>query len=277
MEKKHNWLAYILISLAIIILAVWVGYFVFYQPSANKSASYIEVFQEADSKHVNSLSIECVDHKVVFLPSTDDKVKLTYFQKSDNSIQYTANGNSIVLKMVERSEDLDNLFYQSKRKIDTITVYIPENTTFNANVTTVDGPVIASDITLNSFHFNSINGNCDVNYINVNKLSLVSNYGNVVLRNSWFDDLSVGQVTGNATISILDSLNNYNLDVADSYGNLWVNSERIHQQVEGIDNVINYLKVDNNSSKRISINGIRNTINLNSVEASETTNEGQEN
>ena len=98
-----------------------------------------------------------------------------------------------------------------------------------------------------------------------------------MLRNSWFDDLSVGQVTGNATISILDSLNNYNLDVADSYGNFWVNSERIHQQVEGIDNVINYLKVDNNSSKRISINGIRNTINLNSVEASETTNEGQEN
>lgn len=276
MTKRPNWLAYTVISLAVIIVGVWVGYLVFYQPSADISASYIEVFQEIDTKHITSLNIDCIDHKLVFLPSSDDKIKITYFQKSDNSITYTTSSNSVSLKMVERCEDLDNLFYQSKRKIDTITVHIPENAQVDVYLTTVDGTTVVSDIVLKSFHFSSVNGTCDANYINIDKISLVSNYGNISIRNSWFEELNIGQVTGTTTVSLLDALDSYDLNIVNSYGNLWVNQQRVYQNSEDQSVIVNSLVLQTGQSKKISINGIRNTIHLNSTEKTEEPKEGQE-
>ncbi len=212
--KNTSILVYIIIVLALLIVGVWMSYFVFYRPSANISASYLEVFQEVEKENVSNLVIDCVDHKVIILPSSDDKIKITYFQKQDNSITYTASGNTVSLKMVERSEDLDNLFYQSKRKLDTITIYVPECPGLSIRVNSVDGSLKADDIKVRSLSFTSVNGACSVSYLTAGKLSLVSNYGNITLANSHVDDISLSQVTGTTEVSLLDSVNDYKVNAS---------------------------------------------------------------
>lgn len=266
-DRRANILVLSIVVLSLLIIGVWLSYFVFYRPSASISASYIEVFQEVEQNNVTNLTIDCVDHKVVVLPSSDDKVKITYFQKQDNSITYATSGTSVSLKMVERSEDLDNLFYQSKRKIDTITIYVPESRDLNIKIISVDGAITVGDITVKSLSLTSVNGACKASYVTASRLNIVSNYGDITMTGCTSNEIGIGQVTGTTSVSLLESLNDYDVNIVSQYGTLTVNGQRLHETVEETDIIVNYLITDNDTKKTLNVSGIRNVIEVTSVEA----------
>ena len=265
-DKRSNLLIYIIFSMAVLIVAVWLSYFVFYKPSASQAASYIEVFQEVEHNSISTLNVECVDHKVVIRPSSDDKIRIRYYQKQDNSITYTANASSVLLKMVERSEDLDNLFYQSKRKIDTITIYVPVSMDLTIRVNSVDGSLDASDIEIRSLSFTSVNGPCLVSYVKANKLGIVSNYGDINVSSCDAEDINISQVTGKTAVKLDGAINDYGIDAASNYGTLLVNGQKLYQNPDDTSIVVNYLRNDGPSSRKVTISGIRNSIEISSVE-----------
>ena len=273
MMKSGNKKTVLLVVLIILLTAgtvvFWWLYNTYYLPSKRINNTYIEVYQDVDATDINTISINTIDHKVVIKPTDDEKVKISYFQKVDNSNSFTINNHVVSLRMIEKAENLDNIFYQNTRLIDTITIYIPTDRLLELQNTTIGGSLTVSGVQLNVLTATSLSGNIEISDSKINRLNLETNYGDIVLNNNEFTDLDVNSVDGVTKLSLIDSLSLYNVDIKSNYGTLLVNNERVKETIDGVETIVNRLAWDAASEKSINISAVRTNITITSVEVYE--------
>jgi hypothetical protein len=267
-KKKRNVPLILVILLVVAIIGTWTVYNIYYLPSERKSAAYTEVFQDVDATGITSIAISGVNHQVVVKPSEDEKIKIEYFQKIDNSNVFTVADGTVSLTIIERAERLDNWFYQSKRPIDTITVYVPASAQLSLSNHTASGDMTVTDVTLKNLTADSINGNFTLERVTADRLTLSSNYGDAVLDGTLFNVLTLSEVTGNVQLELPDSLKLYNYLFESEYGTVTVNgAQPIVVAEDGVtEQVVSTLTVDNGASRRMNVTGVRNNITVTSVE-----------
>ena len=273
MMKSGNKKTVLLVVLIILLTAgtvvFWWLYNTYYLPSKRINNTYIEVYQDVDATDINTISINTIDHKVVIKPTDDEKVKISYFQKVDNSNSFTINNHVVSLRMIEKAENLDNIFYQNTRLIDTITIYIPTDRLLELQNTTIGGSLTVNGVQLNVLTATSLSGNIEISDSKINRLNLETNYGDIVLNNNEFTDLDVNSVDGVTKLSLIDSLSLYNVDIKSNYGTLLVNNERVKETIDGVETIVNRLAWDAASEKSINISAVRTNITITSVEVYE--------
>ena len=273
MMKSGNKKTVLLVVLIILLTAgtvvFWWLYNTYYLPSKRINNTYIEVYQDVDATDINTISINTIDHKVVIKPTDDEKVKISYFQKVDNSNSFTINNHVVSLRMIEKAENLDNIFYQNTRLIDTITIYIPTDRLLELQNTTIGGSLTVNGVQLNVLTATSLSGNIEISDSKINRLNLETNYGDIVLNNNEFTDLAVNSVDGVTKLSLIDSLSLYNVDIKSNYGTLLVNNERVKETIDGVETIVNRLAWDAASEKSINISAVRTNITITSVEVYE--------
>ena len=89
MNKKTIGLVALVVLLIAGIIGFWWVYNTYYLPGKRIENTYIEVYQDVDATEINTIWIDTIDHKVVIKPTDDEKVKISYFQKIDNSNSFT--------------------------------------------------------------------------------------------------------------------------------------------------------------------------------------------
>ena len=272
----------ILLSLAIVI--AWIFYGAFYARNEEISQTYTEVYQELEGSEVKTISIDTITHNVEIRPSQEDKIRISYYQKVESSNQYSFENGKVSLKMLEKGDELENLFYRSKRKLNTIVIYLPEESSVSITNHNVDGDLSVEGITLKSLVMNSSNGsitvssvNCDeikfitvfgesrVNGVMCHNISLTSNSGRAEVRDTVFSSLNISEVTGDIDVRLQDSITTYNLNLSTSYGTLKVNNRDVVEvnPETGDERIVSSMKQNlPDSSKVIVLTGIRNQISL---------------
>ena len=268
MNTRSKLPIFLILLLTIAIIGIWVAYGVYYVPSARISATYMEVYQEVDPAETRVINISNINHKLIIKRSEGEKVRINYFQKVDNINTYNVNDGTVTLKMAERVENLENLFFQSNRKIDTITISVPEGCAITITNDTVSGTVTAEDLSFTSLSATTLMGTIDIKNSTINNLTINTNEGNVNVTGVVFDKLHAISVSGTVSVDITDSLmNDYVSNMSSTYGILKINGERVHDTVDEKDTVVNYfVNQPEGLTREITISGARSTLNINSVE-----------
>ena len=277
----------LVIFMAVVIAVAWFLYGTFYAQKEEISRSYIESYQELEPSDVRSITIDTVNHKVIIRPSNDEKVRLSYYQRPENSNSLTNDSGVITLKIIEKAEDMDNLFYRSKRQIDTVTVYVPEDSAINITVRSSYGPVNVDEVQLGNLVLSSSTGNFTVSKLTskelnmsstagfshiedsvCGKITVSSNSGEIIISNSDFTHLNASNVTGNIRAELVDSLENYRAGFNTLYGILTINGERVTEtDEEGKSITVNeYTSSPENAKKDITLTGVRNSVEVTSNE-----------
>lgn len=279
MNTRSKLPIFLIVLLTVAIVGIWVAYGVFYIPSARISATYMEVYQEVDPAETRVINISNINHKLIIKRSEGEKVRINYFQKVDNINTYNASDGTVTLKMAERVENLDNLFFQSNRKIDTITISVPEGCDIAISNDTVSGTVSVDDLSFDSLSLSTLMGTIDISNSSIRSLAVNTNEGNVNITDVVFDRLHAISVSGTVNLNILDSLNDYVSNLTSTYGILNINGERVHEKVEEKDTIVNhYENTPEGAEREITISGARSTLNISTVEPviePEPTPEGQ--
>lgn len=257
----------LIVLLSITIVGLWVLYSVYYVPNARISSTYMEVYQEIDPLEVNTLDLKSINHKLIIKESEGDKIRINYFQKPDNLNTYNNSNGVVSLNMRERVENLDNLFFQSSRKIDTITVYIPAECLPNISYSTISGTTEISNVTLDTLDVSSITSGIEIQNSEAETITFNTNEGNITIKEVLFGSLNVTEISGTVNLDVDDSLSMYNSAVSTTYGILNINGERVRDIVEEVETVVNYYNKENeNAEKDITIAAARSNINITSVE-----------
>ena len=262
-----------LVSLIVLLIAGIIGFLWFYNsyylPGKRIENTYIEVYQDVDPSDIGTIWIDTIDHKVVIKPSDDEKVKISYFQKIDNSNSFTISNHTVRLWMIEKAEDLENIFYQNSRPIDTITIYIPQGSYLSFKNDTVGGSLTVRDVRLKDLQAGSVGGPVVLENAEINHIKLDINYGGITVTNCQFQMMDINAVTGECRVSLPDSLSLYNLNLHTSYGTLSVNNERVHEIINETDVIVNRLERNVGAEKNIIISSVRSIINVTTVEVYE--------
>ena len=258
---------FLILLLTVAIVGIWVLYSVYYVPNARISATYMEVYQEIDPLEVDTLDLKSVNHKLIIKESEGDKIRINYFQKTDNINTYN-NGNGVVsLNMRERVENLDNLFFQSSRKIDTITVYIPTDCLPDISYDTISGTTEVSNVSLERLNVSSITSGIEIKNSEIENIIFNTNEGNMTVDEVTFNKLNVTEISGTVNLNVTDSLTAYRSAVSTTYGILNINGERVREKVEEVETVVNYYNNEpEEAEKEVNIVAHRSNINITSVE-----------
>ena len=271
MSKRSILTLVLVLVLGVAVVGIWAVRSIFYAPSEAINATYMEVHQEINASEVKTIQIKSVNHHLVFQTSESDNIKITYFQKIDNSNIYSQDNGTIYLEMIEQVEDLNNIFYQPTRKIDTIVISIPVESSLRIINENYTGNFEIKDAVVRSIKNATINGSIDINNVTCTNLELSSNSGAITLNGVGFTKADIAGVRGNIIINLKDSLNLYNLNVATSFGTLKINDERVKeiyeedgQQKEMFVNTI--IKESDEAVSSLAISAVRNTISITSVE-----------
>jgi hypothetical protein len=100
-------------------------------------------------------------------------------------------------------------------------------------------------------------------------MNLNTNSGDVMVTNTQFDYLGLDEVTGKVTLSINDSLKQYNLAIKSVNGFLTVNNDKVRVVIDDVETVVNYLDETREETDRtIRITSLRSNINVTSNEES---------
>ena len=258
---------FLILLLSITIVGIWVLYSVYYAPNARISATYLEVYQEIDPLEVDSLELRSINHKLIIKESEGDKIRINYFQKTDNINTYNSGNGVVSLNMRERVENLDNLFFQSSRKIDTITVYVPTECRTSIRYDTIGGTSEISNVTLSNLEVSSITSGIEIKNSEVGTITFNTNEGNIFIDEVVFDSLNVTEISGTVNLDVDDSLGLYRSAVSTTYGILNINGERVKDKIEEVETVVNYYNSEPEEAvKEINISAARSNININSVE-----------
>ena len=231
------------------------------------SSTYMEVYQDLDANEIRTISIDTINHKVNVVPTDDEKVKISYFQRTDSANSFVINNRDVSLKIIERAEAPTNSFITSTRQIDTITIYLPSQSSIAVSNKTIEGIFNAENVTAESFVLSSISGAVNFRNITAGKVDINSNSGAVMINGLQADTITILEVTGNVTLDIKESLTLYNLDIRSSNGRLTVNESPVKLIIDDTETVVNYLEAQREGVTRsISINSLRSSINVNSNE-----------
>ncbi|MBO4537668.1 MAG: DUF4097 family beta strand repeat protein [Erysipelotrichaceae bacterium] len=227
MMKRKNSVLILIAVLLVAIVGIYLAYDKLYYPSARTYATYLAVHQEIEGKDADSITITTVNHKVVVKASDDDKIKVIYYQKSENANILVMDGRRFELTMVEKVENLDNILFKSDKKIDTIIVYLPAGRAYNLNVESVDGSLSVEGVSLSQLNFETAYGDVTVRDCELVRAVLTISYGNIVLSGDSFRSVSASSVSGNISLDLSEELAAYSVSASSTYGSLLLNGEQI--------------------------------------------------
>ena len=276
MFKRNSFLVIMMVLLAAGIAASLWFYNTYIVPNAQMSSTYMEVYQDLDANEIRSVSIDTINHRVNVVPTDEDKVKISYFQRTDSANSFVINNRDVSLKIIERAEEPTNSFITSTRQIDTITIYLPSQSVIAVTNKTIEGVFNAENVTAESFVLSSISGAVNFKNVVTGKLDINSNSGVVTVSGIESNLINILEVTGNVTLEINDSLTLYNLNILSNNGRLTVNENPVRVMVDDKETVVNYIEEQREGVTRsISINSLRSSIDVYSHE--ETVQETNEN
>ena len=267
MFRRNNFLIIMIVLLAAGIIGSLWFYNTYYLPNAQMSSTYMEVYQDLDATEIQSISIDTINHKDRVVSTEDEKVKISYFQRTDSANSFVMNNRDVTLKIIERAENTSNSFFSSTRQIDTITVYLPVDSAISINNKTIEGTFEASNVSAASVNLNSISGSIDLNNCTFKRVDINSNSGEIKAEGLISDSVNIIEVTGKISLSIPDSLEAYNLDIRSDYGILTVNEDRVVIIEEDKQTVVNYLEaVREGVNRKLYVNSLRSPIVITSNE-----------
>lgn len=281
MSKRSVLTLALVLVLSIAVIGIWVVRTFFYAPSEAINATYMEVHQEISTSEIHTIHIKSVNHNLVFQTSDSENVKITYFQKIDNSNIYSQDNGILYLEMIEQVEDLSSIFYQPTRKIDTIIISIPKEIPLRIINENYTGNFEIKGASVKSISNSTINGNIELSDVTVQNLTLTSNSGGIKLDHVSFTKAGITGVRGNIDIDLTDSLELYNLDVSTSFGTLMINDERVKEiyEEDGVQKemFVNTIKKESDEAvASLTVSAVRNTISITSIEPVTVEDEVQE-
>ena len=156
MFRKNNFLLILIVLLAAGIFGTLWFYNTYIVPNSQMSSTYMEVFQDLDANEIKNISIDTINNKVNVVATTDQKIKISYFQKTDSANSFVVNKRDVALRIIERTETPSNNFISSTRRIDTITIYLPAGSDISLTNKTYEGRLSVDGVSLNSITANSI-------------------------------------------------------------------------------------------------------------------------
>ncbi len=275
MFKRNSFLVIMMVLLAAGIAGSLWFYNTYIVPNAQMSSTYMEVYQDLDANEIKTISIDTINHRVNVVPTDDEKVKISYFQRTDSANSFVINNRDVSLKIIERAEAPTNNFISSTRQIDTITIYLPSTSSIAITNKTIEGVFNAENVTAESFVLSSISGAVNFKNVKAGKLDINSNSGVVQVEGIEADLINILEVTGNVTLEINDSLTLYNLNIISNNGRLSINESPVKVVIDDKETVVNYIEeVREGVTRSISINSLRSSIDvLSNEEAVPETNE----
>ncbi len=253
----------LIVLLSLTIVGVWAIYNVYYLPNAKLYSTYTQVYHEIDIEEISTLEIDTVNHNVEIIESSDNSIRITYYQKADNSNTFQQEGGKVILQMIEKAEDLDNLFYQSNKEIDKITIYLPSETNLRITFETDDGNLTINGTSFSTLTYTSTNGGVTISDSSISRMELTSKYGDISINNTSFVYVKVYEVAGDIDLSIDRPLSETSITAASTYGSLTINGEQRSIDEENYQVSENSVSVTNSeSTMTISIEGTRSTISI---------------
>ena len=276
MFKRNSFLVIMMVLLAAGIAGSLWFYNTYIVPNARMSSTYMEVYQDLDANEIKTISIDTINHRVNVVPTDDEKVKISYFQRTDSANSFVINNRDVSLKIIERAEAPTNSFISSTRQIDTITIYLPSTSSITVTNKTIEGVFNAENVTAESFVLSSISGAVNFKNVKAGKLDINSNSGVVEIEGMEADLINILEVTGNVSLEINDSLTLYNLNIISNNGRLNINESPVKVVIDDKETVVNHIEeVREGVTRSISINSLRSSIDVISNE--ETVPETNEN
>ena len=283
MKKKVNPLTLIIVLMCLMIAGVLWAYNEYFYPSQVIYSTYGQVNYSYNADEVNTINVSCINHNIVIKKSSDENIKISYYQKVDNSNKYREpfDRKLIELQIAESVEKIDNFVFKSENKISTITIYIPEGKTITFKGEAVYGTISVENCQFNSLSFETINGSIDIKDSIINNLTLNCNDGTIAIDGSEFKNVDIDNVSGNVTMNLINSFNDYESDILSRYGSLSINNispVEIDEETQQ-EKVVSYLVNKPEGAKnKIKIVSTRSKILINSVEPPvEEENNSQEN
>ncbi|MBQ1341659.1 MAG: DUF4097 family beta strand repeat protein [Erysipelotrichaceae bacterium] len=275
MFKRNSFLVIMMVLLAAGIAGSLWFYNTYIVPNARMSSTYMEVYQDLDANEIKTISIDTINHRVNVVPTDDEKVKISYFQRTDSANSFVINNRDVSLKIIERAEAPTNSFISSTRQIDTITIYLPSTSSIAVTNKTIEGVFNAENVTAESFVLSSISGAVNFKNVKVGKLDINSNSGVVEIEGMEADLINILEVTGNVSLEIKDSLTLYNLNIISNNGRLNINESPVKVVIDDKETVVNHIEeVREGVTRSISINSLRSSIDvISNEEAVPETNE----
>ena len=274
MFRKNNFLFIMIILLAAGIFGTLWFYNTYIVPNARMSSTYMEVYQDLDANEIKTISIDTINNKVNVVVTNDQKIKISYFQRTDSANSFVVNKNDVSLKIIERTETPSNSFISSTRRVDTITIYLPAGSEVSLTNKTYEGQLTIDGVSLNRITASSINGAITIRNCRAGSIDLNTNSGEVNVSDNEFSNAVIQGVTGKVTMKITDSLALYNLNIRTENGFLTVNNERVREVVDEQETVVNYMEVEREGVERsIKLTSFRGNISLVSNEEAVSNNE----
>lgn len=276
MFKRNNFLVILIVLLAAGIFGILWFYNTYLVPNAEMSSTYMEVYQNLDASEIRTINIDTINNKVKVVATEGEKVKISYYERIDSANSFVVDNKTVSLKIIERTETPSNKFISQTRQIDTITIYIPQNSVITVNNKNFDGSMELDGVSLNSLVVNTITGSITVKNSTIKVMNLNTNSGDVMVTNTQFDYLGIDEVTGKVTLNINDSLKRYNLAIKSVNGFLTVNNDKVKVMIDDVETVVNYIDETREETDRtIRITSLRSNINVTSNEEAVSENENE--
>ncbi len=245
--RKENRLFVAIVILLLLILSASYAYGKYYFPSAKSYSAYLEIFQEFESSEIISISIDSINHSVEIKPSNNEKIKVSYYQKVDNSNIFVLDQKVLTIEFIEKVENFDPLLFKPDKNINVITIYLPQDTIIDINVKTIIGSFSIKDVSARNINFNNITGDFVMNNVNCNSIGLSCNTGDVKVAGVIFTRFNGSIVSGNFEFALVDSFNSYKFEVSTTYGQLKLNNDYVYET-----NVVNEIETVEKSNSLIS-------------------------
>ncbi len=274
--RKENRLFVLIVILLALILGISYIYGKYYFPSAKSYSAYLEIFQEFESGEIISISVDSINHSVEIKPSNNEKIKVSYYQKVDNSNTFKLDQKVLTMEFIERVENFDPLIFKPDKNINVITIYIPVDTTIDINVKTIIGSFTINDVTVRNINFNNITGDFNLRNVNCNSIILSCNTGNIKVVDAMFNRFYGSVVSGELEFSLLESFDSYKFEVTTTYGQLKLNNDFVYEtnvvnEIETVEKSNSLISTDAKEGKSFVLNTLRGNISINTTEEIETT------
>ena len=147
---------------------------------------------------ISSISIEGVSEDIKLIPVETDEVKAHFYgnYSSTNAdfkpeLIVERTGSSLKIK-IQYKPNLRVMNYRANLNLD---VYIPKQFTDNLELKSTSGDIDADELILESFKYNNVSGNLNVDRINAKKATFVTVSGEVAIE-GLFDSFSFDSVSG---------------------------------------------------------------------------------
>ncbi|NMA15922.1 MAG: DUF4097 domain-containing protein [Erysipelotrichia bacterium] len=279
--RKQNGLFLIIVLLLVLILGTSYAYGKYYFPSAKSYSAYLEIFQEYENEEINSIYIDSINHSVVIKPSNNEKIKVSYYQKVDNSNTFKLEQKVLNMEFIEKVENFDSLLFQPDRNVAVVTIYLPQDCIIDVNVKTIIGSFSISDVDARNINFNNITGDFIMSNVNCNSIIVSCNTGDIKMSGTTFNRFNGSVVSGDFEFLLMESVETFKFEVTTTYGQLKLNNGYIYEtnlvnEIETVEKSNSLISDSSKEGKVFIFNTLRGNILINTIEEKENTEESTE-